>query len=149
MTTGMIFAGVAFLICANFQTHIDNTCVTQKITRDGLVTELCVSEHFSIAWFLIPYFIVTVAEVLFSISGLNFTYTEVGSRMKSSCAALWLLTVAFGNLLTTALFAATESWDRSTFFYMVAALCFCAAAVQFILNRFYTYKSDRKSKTIS
>lgn len=31
-------------------------------------------------WQIVPYFTITVAELLFSISGLNFTYEEVGKK---------------------------------------------------------------------
>ncbi|KAI8608053.1 POT family-domain-containing protein [Chytriomyces sp. MP71] len=49
------------------------------------------------------YFVIPCAECLFSISGLNFAYVEVGKRTKSTCAAIWLLTSGFGSFMAAAL----------------------------------------------
>jgi dipeptide/tripeptide permease len=144
MVSGMILTGISFILCAVFQARVSSRCILTTFESNGVKETVCYDESFSTAWFIIPYFIITTGEVLFSISGLNFTYTEVGKRMKSSCAALWLLTVAVGNLLATVLFAATEDWDRTTYFYLVAGLCFGAAVLQLILNKYYVYKADRK-----
>lgn len=99
MVAGMMLTGLSFIVCALYQAKIDKTCVPTDFTSNGQSQTICYSEDFSTAWFLIPYFLITAGEVLFSVSGLNFTYNEVGKRMKSSCAALWLVTVAVGNLL--------------------------------------------------
>ena len=91
--------GFSFLICAFYQRRIDEHCVDTYFDMNGKKILICYDSTFSSAWFILPYVIVTIGEVLFSISGLNFAYSEVGPRLKSTCAALWLLTVAFGNLL--------------------------------------------------
>jgi dipeptide/tripeptide permease len=101
MVAGMILTGISFLICAVYQGKIDKNCTLTEFESNGLKQTVCYDATFSTAWFVIPYFVITTGEVLFSISGLNFAYTEVGKRMKSSTAALWLLTVAFGNLLVS------------------------------------------------
>ena len=45
------------------------------------------------------YIIITVAEVMFSINGLEFAYSQAPASMKAICQAAWLWTVAFGNLV--------------------------------------------------
>lgn len=50
-------------------------------------------------WQFIPYLLLTCGEILFSISGINLAYQEVGNRTKASASSMWLLTVAIGNLL--------------------------------------------------
>ncbi|KAJ3109985.1 hypothetical protein HDU96_007000 [Phlyctochytrium bullatum] len=146
MVVGMIFAGISFVVSALLQDRIDKTCKTVIIDD----SEFCVSDEVHIGWQVLAYFIITIGEVLFSISGLNFTYTEVGKRMKSSCAAIWLLYVGIGNLLAVLLLDNTmganpDYWTRPRFFYLVAGLCFASAVVQFVLSLFYTPKADRKT----
>ena len=42
--------------------------------------------------------------------------------------------------------AATKDWESETFFHLNAGLCFAAAGLQYILSKFYVYKSDRLRK---
>ncbi|VDK68669.1 unnamed protein product, partial [Anisakis simplex] len=44
------------------------------------------------------YVVISAAEVLFSITGLEFAYNQAAVSMKSVVQALWLLTVAFGDI---------------------------------------------------
>lgn len=50
-------------------------------------------------WLLPQYIIITMAEVMFSVTGLQFAFTQAPKSMKSLLQAGWLLTVAFGNLI--------------------------------------------------
>ncbi|ORY49501.1 hypothetical protein BCR33DRAFT_763263 [Rhizoclosmatium globosum] len=114
---------------------------------DGAPIDLCQSST-SIAWQILMYFFITFSECLFSISGLNFCYIEVGKRTKSFCAALWLFTVGTGSFLTSALLEATlgatnTTWTRETFFYLVAGMCFGSAIIQYLISRWYVPKALR------
>lgn len=40
-----------------------------------------------------------MAEIMFSITGLEFAYSQAPLSMKSVLQACWLLTTAFGNLI--------------------------------------------------
>jgi len=51
------------------------------------------------AWMLPQYIIITMAEVMFSVTGLQFAFTQAPVTMKSLLQAGWLLSVAFGNLI--------------------------------------------------
>lgn len=50
-------------------------------------------------WLLPQYIVITMAEVLFSVTGLEFAFTQSPPSMKSLMQSSWLLTVAFGNLI--------------------------------------------------
>lgn len=52
----------------------------------------------SVFWQLPQYILITIGEVLFSISGLEFAYQQAPHSMKSLLSACWLMTVAIGNL---------------------------------------------------
>uniref|UniRef100_A0A8C3IS84 Solute carrier family 15 member 1 n=1 Tax=Chrysemys picta bellii TaxID=8478 RepID=A0A8C3IS84_CHRPI len=51
------------------------------------------------AWQIPQYFIMTCGEVVFSVTGLAFSYSQAPSNMKSVLQAGWLLTVAVGNII--------------------------------------------------
>ena len=52
----------------------------------------------SIAWQLWAYVLLTSAEIMISITGLEFSYTQAPKTMKSVVMAVWLFSVSLGNL---------------------------------------------------
>jgi proton-dependent oligopeptide transporter, POT family len=57
-------------------------------------------ERPSIGWQVLAYAILTASEVMVSITGLEFAYTQAPKRMKSVIMALFLMSVSLGNLFT-------------------------------------------------
>ncbi len=57
----------------------------------------------SIAWQFIAYCVITSAEVMVSITGLEFSYAQAPKTMKSVIMAVWLLSISLGNYVTAAL----------------------------------------------
>ncbi|MCA9178308.1 MAG: POT family MFS transporter [Planctomycetales bacterium] len=55
----------------------------------------------SIAWQLWAYVLLTAGEVMISITGLEFSYTQAPKTMKSVIMAVWLLSVSLGNIFTS------------------------------------------------
>ena len=55
----------------------------------------------SIAWHLFAYVIITAAEVLVSVTCLEFSYTQAPRTMKSLVMAFYLLTISVGNGFTS------------------------------------------------
>ena len=66
-------------------------------------TLVCTAGCMHILWQSVPYFIMTCAEILISITGLEVAYAEAPKTMKSVCTALYLLTVSAGNALYVAI----------------------------------------------
>lgn len=54
----------------------------------------------NIGWQLFAYVVLTAAEVLVSITCLEFSYTQAPKKMKSLIMGLYLMSVAVGNLFT-------------------------------------------------
>ena len=88
----------------------------------------------SVAWQVVPYIVLTTAEVLVSTTGLEFAFTQAAPEMKSTVMSFWLLTVAFGSLVVTAITkvlstaASGHSDSVSTGrFYLYAGLTFAVA----------------------
>ncbi len=82
MTLGMFVAAVSFALVGLIQIYLDN------------------GVKLNVMWQFFPYLVITMAEVMVSITGLEFAYTQAPRSMKSSIMSIWLLTVFFGNILT-------------------------------------------------
>ena len=54
----------------------------------------------NVLWQLPGYILLTAGEVMVSITGLEFSYTQAPKKMKSAVMALWLFAVSAGNLVT-------------------------------------------------
>ncbi|XP_017755205.1 PREDICTED: solute carrier family 15 member 1-like isoform X1 [Eufriesea mexicana] len=90
-------------------------------------------------WLLPQYVIITMGEVMFSVTGLEFAFTQAPSSMKSLLQASWLLTVAFGNLIVV-IVAEVSFFNRQIFEYILfAGLMFVDIIIFAIMARFYKY----------
>jgi len=78
-------------------TLVGSRVPTQNLT--GKVITVTQPNKLHMAWMLPQYIIITMAEVMFSITGLQFAFTQAPESMKSLLQASWLLSVAFGNLI--------------------------------------------------
>ncbi len=54
----------------------------------------------SLGWQFLAYVVLTASEVMVSITGLEFAYTQAPKNMKSIVMALFLLSVSLGNIFT-------------------------------------------------
>ena len=79
---GLFVTAGAFAISSLIQVWIDN------------------GDEPSISWQLLAYVVITAAEVMVSVTGLEFSYTQAPRDMKSFVMAMWLLTVSVGNFFT-------------------------------------------------
>ncbi|KAI8614133.1 POT family-domain-containing protein [Chytriomyces sp. MP71] len=158
MVLGQLLAALAFVISALMQGTVNRNCY------DGGDADSCAS-NVSILWEIVLYAVITLGECLFSISGLNFTYIEVGKRTKSSCAAIWLVLSGVGNFISSALLKATMAvdqnrvsngevtydkitWNRTNFMWLLAGLCAGSAAIQAFIAYRYVPKAQRKTAHI-
>ncbi|CAG2110384.1 unnamed protein product, partial [Medioppia subpectinata] len=65
----------------------------------GITHNLVAPNSLSVFLQVIQYAVITAGEIMFSITGLEFSYSQAPHSMKSIVTAAWLLTVAFGDLL--------------------------------------------------
>jgi proton-dependent oligopeptide transporter, POT family len=87
-------------------------------------------------WQLVPYLFLTVGEVLVSVTGLEFAYTQAPRSMKSTVMSFWFLTIAAGNLLT-AWVSQVNRFQGAAYFAFFAALVFLAAVAFALVARRY------------
>ena len=79
---GLILTALSFVVIALIHTSIDN------------------GGSPSIWWQILAYMILSAAEVLVSITGLEYAYTHSPKSMKSTMNGIWFLVVSAGNLIT-------------------------------------------------
>uniref|UniRef100_A0A8B9VF67 Solute carrier family 15 member 2 n=1 Tax=Anas zonorhyncha TaxID=75864 RepID=A0A8B9VF67_9AVES len=76
------------------------TVVVTNVSGDAVQTwksEDIKANSVHMAWQLPQYLLISAGEVMFSITGLAFSYSQSPASMKSVLQAGWLLTVAVGN----------------------------------------------------
>lgn len=125
MTIGMFMASVAFVLVAILQSWIENAAAT--------------GNKIHVLWQFFPYLVMTQAEVMVSITGLEFAYTQAPARMKSTIMGFWLLSVALGNKLV-AIITKLPDMGLLKFFWVFAGLMAMAATIFGIRAIFYRYK---------
>jgi POT family proton-dependent oligopeptide transporter len=148
MSLGMFIASLAFVVVAIVQQWIDTRAVT--------------GEKVSVLWQMLPYLIMTQAEVMISITGLEFAYTQAPKRMKSTIMGFWLLAISLGNILVAFVtklphmknlpewlqrFSQRLVFEEGSagsalqqFFWLFAALMAAAAVIFSVRAMFYRYK---------
>jgi POT family proton-dependent oligopeptide transporter len=129
ISIGMFISVIAFSIASTAQVKIDA----------GL------SPH--ISWQLLAYIALTSAEVMISITCLEFSYTQAPARMKSFIMAFFMMSIAAGNLFTSAVNFFIQNADGSSKlegadYYWFFTLMMLATSVLFLLVvRFYREKT--------
>jgi POT family proton-dependent oligopeptide transporter len=111
MTAGMFLTALSFGAAAVVQIFID---------RGGAPPHAL--------WQLPQYVLLTVGEILVSVTGLEFSYTQAPRSMRSTMMSLWFLAIALGNLLT-AVIVKLVPFQGAAYFWMFAALMLAAAVV--------------------
>jgi len=96
ISIGMFITVLAFAISAIIQLQIDA----------GFTP--------NISWQILAYVVLTSAEVMISITCLEFSYTQAPVKMKSFIMAFFMMSIAIGNLFTSAVNFFIENDDGSS-----------------------------------
>jgi len=110
MTVGMFMAALSFVIVAVAQSFIDS------------------GQTVNVGWQVAAFFVLTISEIMVSITGLEFAYTQAPRAMKSTIMSFWLLTVAGGNLFT-AFFSLLNRFHGATEFWFYTVMMFLVSFV--------------------
>jgi POT family proton-dependent oligopeptide transporter len=122
---GLFITAVAFAIPTAIQVVIDNGGTP------------------FIGWQLLAYVVLTAAEVMVSITCLEFSYTQAPKTMKSFVMAFFMLSISLGNLFTSAVNFFIQNPDGSSklagadYFFFFTALMTVTAAGFMLLARHY------------
>ena len=130
---GFILTIAAFAISAVAQGRID--AESARLAAAGLGPEA--ARWPSVGWQLAAYMVLTAAEILVSITCLEFSYTQAPPQMKSLVMSLYLLSVSLGNLFTALVNAVTrdasgESTLTGASYYWFFTACMAVATALFL-----------------
>lgn len=133
MSAGMFLGVLSYLIVAAIQSRIE------------------AGGQLSVLLQIVPYVVLTAAEVLISTTGLEFAFREAAPAMKSTIMSFWLLTIAIGNLfvagITKAFGGASPSGSVSTSrFLLYAGLTFLVAVLFTLIGRTYRYRDEAAAR---
>ncbi|XP_025198526.1 peptide transporter family 1 isoform X2 [Melanaphis sacchari] len=129
-----------FLLDLNFLPASVNILILQR-NSDHIDSNLIVLEKgnfIHIAWQLPQIIAMTAGEIMFSITTLEFAFTQAPASMKSLLAAVNLLTVAFGNLIVV-IVSEVRFFENQAYEYFLFAGLMVLDMLLFILMS-YTYK---------
>uniref|UniRef100_A0AAR2L3S9 Solute carrier family 15 member 1a n=1 Tax=Pygocentrus nattereri TaxID=42514 RepID=A0AAR2L3S9_PYGNA len=85
------------------------------------------------------YFLITAGEVVFSVTGLEFSYSQAPSNMKAVLQAGWLFTVAVGNFIVLIVAELAKLPDQWAEYVLFASLLVAVCIIFSIMAYFYTY----------
>lgn len=118
------------------------TLVIDECSASGLklnATEDIKPNSVHMALMIPQYFILTAGEVVFSVTGLEFSYSQAPSNMKAVLQGGWQLTVAFGNVIVLIVAGASRLSEQWAEYVLFAALLFAVCIIFSIMAYFYTY----------
>ncbi|KAM9851239.1 solute carrier family 15 member 1-like [Aulostomus maculatus] len=85
------------------------------------------------------YFFITAGEVMFSVTGLEFSYSQAPSNMKAVLQAGWLFTVAVGNFIVLIVAEIAKLPKQWAEYVLFASLLMAVCIIFSIMAYFYTY----------
>merc|ERR1719422_1906179 len=124
----------------NMVINKNKTDGTMKL-NDFLLTQ---DNSIHMLWLLPQYFVITVGEIMLSITGLEFSYSQAPESMKSVLQAAWLLNVAFGNLIVIAIAEAKLFESQASEFFMFGIFMLLDMVLFSYLAYRYKYKDNKK-----
>lgn len=137
MIIGLFLTAIAFVIPSLVQMQLDNG----------------VMPH--IGWQLLAYLLLTSAEVMVSITCLEFSYTQAPKTMKSFVMAFFYLSVAVGNLFTSAVNFfilnkdGTSKLEGASYFWFFTGLMLMTALLFLLASKGYKERFYLQDEQIS
>ncbi|KAK0176290.1 hypothetical protein PV328_000438 [Microctonus aethiopoides] len=111
---------------------------SEKSIETSLVTVI-EPNSLHILWLIPQYIVITIAEVMFAVTGLEFAFTQAPNSMKSLVQAGWLLTMATGNLIIIIIAKAKIFDSQANEFFLFAGLMFINMIIFSIMTLYYKY----------
>ncbi|KAH8415418.1 hypothetical protein KR222_011065, partial [Zaprionus bogoriensis] len=93
----------------------------------------------SMLWQLPQIIVMTAAEIMFSVTGLEFSFTQAPTSMKAVLQACWLLSVAIGNLIVVVIAEVKFVESQSAEFALFATIMLVNLGIFLLLSKNYKY----------
>lgn len=102
-----------------------------------LVNQIVPFNTVSILWQIPQFVIITIAEILFSITGYEFAYSQAAPSMKALVQALWLLTTAVGDSIIVLIAVLDIFSDQAVQAFVYAGAMFVVIIIFALMSIFY------------
>ncbi|MDB5001234.1 MAG: transporter [Mucilaginibacter sp.] len=126
---GLFITGFSFVIIALLQVLVDK----------GL--------HPSVWWQILAFAVLSAGEVLVSITGLEYAYTQSPPSMKSTMTAIWYFTYSIGSFFNAVVTNSIakggifSGFTGASFFWLFAGICFVFFVVFLFVSPFIKEKA--------
>jgi POT family proton-dependent oligopeptide transporter len=117
MPLGMFVAGLSFVCVAIIQQNLDS----------GM--------KLSVLWQLAPYVLLTLGEVLVSVTGLEFAYAQAPRKMKGTIMSFFYLANAVGNLIVVIVAALNVYKGAASFLFYAALVSLAGVGMALVARR--------------
>ncbi|CAC5414685.1 SLC15A1 [Mytilus coruscus] len=94
------------------------------------------------------YIVITVGEILFSITGLSFGYSQAPKSMKSFIQAAFLMNTAFGNLIVAIISEIRLFSNQAVEFFFYAVIMLVDIIMFMVIAYFYEYVRETEEAII-
>ncbi|XP_072396363.1 solute carrier family 15 member 1-like isoform X1 [Diabrotica undecimpunctata] len=101
----------------------------------------------NILWQLPQYFFISVAEIMFGVAGLEFSFTQAPRSMKTVTVAGWYLSVAVGNLIVIVITQINLFNSQAHEFFLFAVLIVAVMMVFMEMASKYKFITIKESDT--
>ncbi|CAD5206883.1 unnamed protein product [Bursaphelenchus okinawaensis] len=112
------------------------------LDQEGLRTMIVRPNSVSVLWQLPQYLVMTWGEILFSVTGLEFSYSQASPSMKSVLQAIWLMTTFFGNVIDMSISGSHLIREPEIEFFVYAFLMLVVIGIFVLIAMNYTYVED-------
>ncbi|XP_034032816.1 solute carrier family 15 member 1b isoform X2 [Thalassophryne amazonica] len=145
MTGGQCTLPQSFGFGSSYTLLIPSTFTFGQDCHSSIISVMDIGANtFHMAWQIPQYFLITAGEVVFSVTGLEFSYSQAPSNMKSVLQAGWLLTVAVGNIIVLIVSEAATLPDQWAEYILFASLLVVVCIIFAVQAYFYTYTDPIK-----
>uniref|UniRef100_A0A023F7I0 Oligopeptide transporter 1 n=2 Tax=Triatoma infestans TaxID=30076 RepID=A0A023F7I0_TRIIF len=133
------------LLPGGFYTYL----ITDK-DQDGKIFTITKPNTVNLMWQLPQYFVITFAEIMFSITGIEFSFTQSPESMKSVISSIWLLTDSLGNIIVL-IVAGLKIFENQAYEFFLFAGMMTIVMILFILiamkYKYVEIKSEENNET--
>lgn len=126
---GLFVTGFSFVIIALLQEKVD------------------AGQHPSVWWQILAFAVLSAGEVLVSITGLEYAYTQSPPSMKSTMTAIWYITYSIGSFFNSIVTTSIGNkgmfsvFTGASFFWLFVAICFGFVVVFLFVSPFIKEKA--------
>jgi POT family proton-dependent oligopeptide transporter len=125
MPLGMFIAATSFVCVALIQRELDG------------------GTKLSVVWQAVPYVLLTLAEILVSVTGLEFAYAQAPRKMKGTVMSFFILANSLGNLLVIIVARLNMFAGAASFLFYAALVTLAGVGMTFVARRHVNFEFFR------